>query len=171
MRRWSTRTHVISPTLVNEASLQLQRKSHCDFCLWVWSPRLPISPSTATLTGRTPKTVFPSILLFGSTGSPIHAPVSPLGETQRTATSFGMMFPGPGEDTSSRWAAAGCFTRRCRIGLRPPRAVSSFTGFYTGNDFADYLLGYATSYRSQRSKAPATGTTFPLPCISRTTGA
>ena len=47
----------------------------------------------------------------------------------------------------------------------------TFNNNYTGNDFADFLLGYAQSTTSWRFRTAATGTTFPGPLIFRTTGA
>ena len=48
--------------------------------------------------------------------------------------------------------AVGFFTRKSRTGSRIPRATIRLTDAFTGNDFADFLLGYAQNYTEDAIK-------------------
>ena len=97
--------YVISPNVGQRSFLQLQRKSHRDSAVWAWSPRLPISPSTDSLPGRTSTTASRrSTWLAAPDRNTL--PTGLRGTTPRTTTSFVMTFPGPRDGISSRWAAA-----------------------------------------------------------------
>ena len=65
---------------------------------------------------------------------------------------------------------AGPSTRRSRTCSANTQGGFSFNGTITGNDFADFLLGYANYYRKLASRTSATGTTCPGRSTSRTTG-
>ncbi len=124
------------------------------FCLWVWSAHPQLSPSTASLTGRTTKTVSRPSFCAGVPDRDT-VPVSHLGITQPTTISFEMMFPGPRAGTSSKWAAAGCSTRRSRIGFSRLKVNSSSTASIPGT--TSPIICSATPLRYSESAVQGTG--------------
>ncbi len=64
-----------------------------------------------------------------------------------------MMCPGPRAATNSKWAAVGRGTGRLQDWFKNTQGGFNFNGSYTGNDFADYLLGYGQSYTEDAVKS------------------
>ena len=56
------------------------------------------------------------------------------------------MFPGPKARTSSSSAEAGRIYKKVQDLFGQTQGAFNFDGTFTGNDFADFLLGNAKSY-------------------------
>ena len=68
------------------------------------------------------------------------------------------MFPGRMVVTNSSSAAVGRFTKKSRTGFKTTQGNFNFNGLYSGNDFADYLLGTLRITPRMPSKPQAAGT-------------
>ena len=132
-------TYVISPTLLNEVAFNYNGNRIAILPTGVIA-RPSGFTSNRIFTGPNNDNRIPEIHLNGYNG-PTTPPQVGLGKTKRTTIRSAMTFPGPRVPTSSRWAAAGRFTRRSRTCSDNTQGSFTFNNNFTGNDFADFLLG------------------------------
>jgi hypothetical protein len=137
-------TYVFGPSLVNESSFNYNG-NRIDL--------LPIglvsAPSNFTFhrffAGPNPDNRIPGILLGGSTGTAYSSSILPW---HNFAHSYQ-----PRDDVSwtkgrhqLKMGGSWLFFAKAQDSSVTTQGNFFFTGFYTGNDFADYLLGYANNY-------------------------
>jgi len=144
-------THVINPTRVNEASFNYNG-NRIGF--------LPVGLTTAPpdfifnryFDGPNAENRIPSILLVGSTGARYSSGVTPW---NNSANSYQIR-----DDVSwtrgrhqLRMGGSWMFFQKLQDWFEATQGSFVFTGLFTGNDFADYLLGYTTTYTEAAIKA------------------
>lgn len=137
-------TYVITPMLVNEASFNYNG-NRVAF--------LPVGLSTAPsnfvfnryFDGPNAGERIPSILLVGSTGARYSSGVTPW---NNSANSYQVR-----DDISWTWrkhqlrmGGSWMLYQKVQDWFQATQGGFVFTGLYTGNDFADYLLGYSSNY-------------------------
>lgn len=135
---------VISPTLVNELAFNYNGNR-----VALGPLGLVTAPSNFTFNryfdGPNNDGRIPSILLSGATGSRYSSGVTPW---KNRANSYQIR-----DDVSwtrgrhqLRLGGSWMFFQKVQDWFQTTQGGFIFTGLYTGNDFADYLLGYATAY-------------------------
>ena len=144
-------TYVISPMLVNEASFNYNGDR-----IAVLPIGLASTPSdfifNRYFSGPNTDNRIPSILLVGSTGARYSSGVTPW---KNSANSYQVR-----DDVSwtrgrhqFRMGASWLLFRKVQDWFQATQGGFVFTGLFTGNDFADYLLGYTTSYNEAAIQA------------------
>jgi hypothetical protein len=144
-------TYVISPMLVNEASFNYNGDR-----IAVLPIGLASTPSDFVFnryfSGPNADNRIPSILLVGSTGARYSAGVTPW---KNSANSYQVR-----DDVSwtrgrhqFRTCASWLLFRKVQDWFQATQGGFVFTGLFTGNDFADYLLGYTTCYNEAAIQA------------------
>jgi Carboxypeptidase regulatory-like domain len=145
-------TSVISPNLVNEVSFNYNGNRVTLLPLGLVS-----APSdfkfNRFFTGPNTANRIPSILLFGSTGSAYTSGVTPW---YNSANDYQFRDDVSWTKGRHQFKIGGSLMlyQKVQDWFQLTQGTFIFNGFYTGNDFADYLLGYANSY----SEAAVQGT-------------
>jgi hypothetical protein len=142
---------VISPTLVNEIAFNYNGNRVALVPLG-----LVTAPSDFTFhryfDGPNNNGRIPSILLRGATGARYSSGVTPW---KNSANGYQIR-----DDVSwtrgrhqFRFGGSGMLFQKVQDWFQTTQGGFIFTGLYTGNDFADYLLGYATAYNEAAFQA------------------
>ena len=145
-------TYVHSPALINEVSFNYNGNR-----VAILPVGLVSAPSAFTFNryfdGPNNQDRIPSILLLGSTGSRYSSGVTPW---SNSANDYQLR-----DDVSwtrgrhqLKMGGSWMLYKKAQDWFQPTQGQFIFNGFYTGNDFADYLLGYAIGY----SEAAVQGT-------------
>lgn len=137
-------TDVISSNLVNEVSFNYDGNR---------VTLLPLGLATAPsdfkfnrfFTGPDAAKRIPSIFLFGSTGSAYTSGVTPW---YNSANDYQFRDDVSWTKGRHQFKMGGSLMlyQKVQDWFQQTQGVFIFNGFYTGNDFADYLLGYANTY-------------------------
>lgn len=136
--------NILQPTLVNEAAFNYNGNR-----VGILPVGLVSAPSDFTFhrsfDGPNTDNRIPSILMFGSTGSLYSSGILPW---RNSADSYQIR-----DDISwtrgrhqFRGGASWMLYKKAQNWFQSTQGNFVFTGLFTGNDFADYLLGYATNY-------------------------
>ncbi len=144
-------TYIISPMLVNESSFNYNGDR-----IAVLPNGLVAAPSDFVFnryfSGPNSDNRIPSILLVGSTGARYSSGVTPW---KNSANSYQVR-----DDVSwtrgrhqFRMGASWLLFRKVQDWFQGTQGDFVFTGLFTGNDFADYLLGYSTNYNEAAIQA------------------
>jgi hypothetical protein len=137
-------TDVISPNLVNEVSFNYNGNRITLLPLGLVS-----APSDFTFnrffTGPNTADRIPSIFLFGNTGSAYTSGVTPW---YNSANDYQFRDDVSWTKGRHQFKMGGSLMlyQKVQDWFQITQGTFIFNGFYTGNDFADYLLGYANSY-------------------------
>jgi len=143
--------YTISPTLVNEASFNYNGNR-----IAITPTGLYIAPSDFTFnrffTGPNDLNRIPSVQLSGSTGSNYTVNWQPW---NNTANSYQLR-----DDVSwtkgrhqLKMGGSWLLYQKTQDWFKNTQGSFQFNGSYTGNDFADYLLGYAQNYTEDAIKS------------------
>ena len=146
-------TDVISPNLVNEISFNYNG-NRVTF--------LPLGLVTAPsdfkfdrfFTGPNTANRIPSIYLVGSTGSNYTSGVTPW---DNSANDYQFRDDVSWTKGRHQFKMGGSLMlyQKVQDWFQQTQGAFVFSGFYTGNDFADYLLGYANNYYESAGSCPA----------------
>jgi len=146
-------TYVISPALTNEVSFNYNGNS-----IAVLPTGLVSAPPAFNFKrffdGPNNEDRIPSILLFGSTGSLYSSGVTPW---HNSANDYQLRDDLSWTRGRHQFKMGGSWMlyKKVQDWFQPTQGQFIFNGFYTGNDFADYLLGDAIGYTE--SAVQATG--------------
>ena len=143
-------TYVISPTLLNEASFNYNGNR-----IHIIPNNLVSAPSGFTFnrlfTGPNAQTRIPSINLAGATGANYTSNWTPW---NNKADDYQFR-----DDVSwtkgahqLKFGFSWAIYRKTQDAFANTQGNFTFTGLYTGNDFADYLLGYGQAYSEDGNK-------------------
>ena len=136
--------YVINPTLINEASFNYNGNRFTLVPLGLVS-----APADFTFNryfdGPNNYNRIPGIFAFGSTGSRYNAGFTPW---KNSANSYQLRDDVSWTKGRHQFKMGGSWMlyQKVQDWFQSTQGGFFFNGFYTGNDFADYLLGYATRY-------------------------
>jgi len=136
--------YVINPTLINEASFNYNGNRFTLVPLGLVS-----APADFTFNryfdGPNNYNRIPGIFVFGSTGSVYNAGFTPW---KNSANSYQLRDDVSWTRGRHQFKMGGSWMlyQKVQNWFQSTQGAFVFNGFYTGNDFADYLLGYATRY-------------------------
>jgi hypothetical protein len=137
-------TYLRSPTFINEVSFNYNGNRFALLPVGLVSAP-PDFTFNRYFAGPNAENRIPSILLFGATGSRYTAGISPwknFAHDYQVRDDFSWTRGRHQLKLGGSWM----LYQKTQSWFQSTQGNFAFTGLYTGNDFADYLLGYATSY-------------------------
>jgi len=137
-------TDVISPNLVNEVSFNYDGNRITLLPLGLVSAP-PNFKFNRFFTGPNTDNRIPSIVLLGSTGSTYTSGITPW---YNSANDYQFRDDVSWTKGRHQFKMGGSLMlfQKVQEGFQQTQGAFIFDGFYTGNDFSDYLLGYANTY-------------------------
>jgi hypothetical protein len=137
-------TYAISPALTNEVSFNYNGNNIAILPTGLVSAP-PGFKFNRFFNGPNNENRIPSILLLGSTGSLYSSGVTPW---KNSANDYQLRDDVSWTKGRHQFKIGGSWMlyQKVQDWFQPTQGQFIFNGFYTGNDFADYLLGYAINY-------------------------